>query len=209
MDELENIVEHLNNRPPSILGNDKFHKFAILLPLVKKDGEYHILFEVRSHDMRRQPGEICFPGGRIEPGDRDARSAAIRETSEELGISTEEIVNVSPLDYMVSPFGTMIFPFAGMISKVESIKPNPSEVAEVFTVPVSFFQKSKPDVYDVHFRIEPDVDFPFDMIIGGENYNWQSRKMEEYFYYYEERVIWGLTARILAHFIEIIGEIKD
>ena len=55
-------------------------------------------------------------------------------------------------------------------------------------------------------EIPPTYGAPFDLIIGGENYNWQVRHMEEYFYQYEGRVIWGLTARILSHFLELVRD---
>lgn len=201
--KLEQIWNKGSRRTPSILGHDQFLKFAILLPLVEVDNEVHILFEVRSLTLRRQPGEVCFPGGRIEIGE-DPQEAAIRETSEELGIETSEIINVFPLDYMVSAFGTIIYPFAGTVKSAEKLVPNAAEVGEVFTVPLSFFKKNQPDSYKINYQVEPEDGFPFDLIIGGANYNWQTRKMDEYFYRFHEKVIWGLTARVLTHFIEII-----
>lgn len=157
-------------------------------------------------NLRRQPGEICFPGGRVDPGDTDEKQAAIRETVEELGIKRESITGVQPLDYLISPFGMIIYPFAGFIEDAGAIQPNEAEVGEVFTVPLDFFMAAKPEVYHVHFKPEPEENFPFDWVPGGKNYNWRARGMEEYFYHYEGRIIWGLTARILAHFVAIIQE---
>lgn len=200
---INQITKTLLGRTPTILGNEQFIKFAVLLPLVEVNNEIHILFEVRSLTMRRQPGEVCFPGGRIEIGE-EPQKAAVRETSEELGINESEIVDVFPLDYMVSAFGTIIYPFAGRISDPSKIIPNEAEVGEVFTVPLSFFKKNQPDSYKINFQVEPEDGFPFDLIIGGENYNWQTRKMDEYFYRANGKVIWGLTARVLTHFIELM-----
>ncbi|MBU8880136.1 CoA pyrophosphatase [Bacillus sp. FJAT-29790] len=205
---INDLAKKLTNRSPSILDSEKFSKYAVLLPLVHIKGEIHVLFEVRSFQLRRQPGEICFPGGRIDKSDKDAQHTAVRETSEELGISENSITNISPLDYMISPFGTMIFPYVGFIETTDEIRPNPAEVAEVFTVPLSFFKDIKPKVFQVNFKVEPERDFPFKHIPGGENYNWQARKMEEYFFYYEDKVIWGLTAKILQHFIEITSDLS-
>jgi len=196
------LLDKINKRTPTILGIDQFSQFAILVPLIEKEGELHVLFEVRSADLRRQPGEICFPGGRVEKDDPDEAYTAIRETTEELGIDASAIIATAPLDYMVSPFGTVIHPFVGVINDIP-LKPNASEVGEIFTVPLSYFKEQKPDIHNVTFKVEPGKDFPFHHIIGGEDYEWQARHMEEYFYYYEDRVIWGLTARILAHFLEL------
>jgi coenzyme A diphosphatase NUDT7 len=206
--ELKEILEIIQNRTPSILGSEDFSKYAILLPLIQKEDGTHILFEVRSLKLRRQPGEICFPGGRIDPNDKNEKSAAIRETLEELGLNQNDISEVHPLDFLLSPFGMILYPFVGYIEKEKNIQPNPSEVGEVFTVPLSFFLENEPRIFQVKLQPVPDENFPYDLVVGGENYHWQPRQMDEYFYLYENRVIWGLTAKILSHFIEVLQE-KD
>ena len=202
--EPEKILEKVKGRVPEVLGNRDFSKFAILLPLIEKEDGVHILFEVRSFEMRRQPGEICFPGGRIDRGDEDEEETALRETMEELGIRKEAIGNVFPLDYIVSPFGMIVYSFAGFIDPEADFKPNPPEVDSVFTVPLQFFLDNEPRVYRIDFDIQPEESFPYDLIAGGENYNWRARQVDEFFYLYEDRVIWGLTAKILMHFMELI-----
>lgn len=201
---LENILKKLTNHTPTILGSEKFSKFAIMLPLLQKENEIHVLFEVRSLELRRQPGEICFPGGKIDSQDINEQGAAIRETVEELGISRDAIKNIFPLDYMISPYGMIVYPFVGFITEPNNFKPNPSEVGEIFTVPLSFFVNHPPNIYKINFKAEPEENFPYDLIAGGKNYNWRTRDLEEYFYHYNDKVIWGLTAKILAHFIEMV-----
>ncbi|MGP4059502.1 NUDIX hydrolase [Halobacillus litoralis] len=203
--DAKTIFNKVKKHEPSVLGHEQFRKFAVLLPLIQKDGEPHVLFEVRSHQMRRQPGEVCFPGGKIDPLDPTAQQAAIRETEEELGIERNDLCEVHPLDYLISPFGMIVYSFVGYleVSEEEIIK-NPDEVREVFTVPLSFFMENKPRIHYVHFEAHPEEDFPFELIPGGENYNWRTRQLEEYFYIYEDKVIWGMTARILAHFVEVM-----
>ncbi|RLQ89731.1 CoA pyrophosphatase [Planomicrobium sp. Y74] len=200
----KSLVSKVKDRIPEVLGNKDFSKFAILLPMIEKDGEVHILFEVRSHQMRSQPGDICFPGGRIDKQDDSEKDTAIRETMEELGIERHQISDVFPLDYIVSPFGMIVYSFAGIIDPDVEFRPNPPEVDSLFTVPLSFFLEKDPKVYRVNFDIQPEESFPYDLIAGGENYNWRTRQVDEYFYIYEDKVIWGLTAKILTHFMEII-----
>lgn len=202
----ESIQSKLISHAPSILGSDKFSRYAVMVPLIQKEDGIHVLFEVRSLHLRRQPGEICFPGGRIDPQDIDEKSAAIRETMEELGICRANLSDVYPLDFMISPFGMMIYPFVAIIKSPEKIQPNPGEVGEIFTVPLTYFIEKSPDIYHIHFKVEPEDNFPFDLIVGGENYNWRTRALDEYFYLYEEKVIWGLTAKILSHFIELMKQ---
>ncbi|WP_442599719.1 NUDIX hydrolase [Neobacillus sp. D3-1R] len=201
--DIKKVQSILESHQPKILGSESFSRFAIFLPLIQKENEIHVLFEVRSHQLRRQPGDICFPGGRMDPDDKIEKFTAIRETMEELGLNREDISDVFPLDYLVSPFGMMVFPYAGFI-KQEKFRLNKAEVEEVFTVPLSFFIKNTPRIYRVNFRVEPEEGFPYELLVGGKDYNWRARQMEEYFYLYDNRVIWGLTARILFHFIEII-----
>lgn len=200
----EKILEKIKAHDPAVLGSKDFSKYAILLPLLEREGEIHLVFEVRAHTLRRQPGEICFPGGRIDAGDESPQAAALRETREELGIRSDEMSAVFPLDYMVSPFGMIIYAFAGFINAEAEFKPNPAEVDTLFSVPLSFFLETAPEIYQVNFDIQPEENFPYDLIVGGQDYSWRPRQMEEYFYLYEDKVIWGLTARILSHFMEII-----
>jgi coenzyme A diphosphatase NUDT7 len=202
--DTEKLKSFLQNRKPGILGSESYSNYAVLLPIIEKNNELHVLFEVRSLLLRRQPGEICFPGGRVDASDKDEKYTAIRETFEELGIPKEDIHDVFPLDYMVSPFGTIIYPFVGFIQNPEQITPNPDEVAEIFSVPLTYLQETNPEIYQINFKLEPEEEFPYHHIKGGEKYKWQARQMEEHFYYYGDKVIWGLTARILSHFLELV-----
>lgn len=204
--DIDKLLGKIENRHPSILGQQKTSKYAVLLPLIEKEGEVHVLFEVRSNQLRRQPGEICFPGGRIDSTDQDDKFTAIRETMEELGLEESDIQYVSPLDYFVSPFHNIIYPHVGIIRNPQHINPNQAEVGDVFTVPLSFFKSNPPEVYKIKFKVEPEENFPYCDIVGGEKYKWQVRGMDECFYYYEDRVIWGLTAGILKHFLELLDE---
>lgn len=198
------IHKKVKEHSAGILGNENLSKYAVLLPLIEKDNELHVLFEVRSHKLRRQPGEICFPGGKMDKEDKTDQFTAIRETKEELGIGNEEIMDVFPIDYLVSPFDMIVYPHVGFINGYESIIPNPAEVEEVFTVPLSFFLKTPPKIHYVNVKMVPEENFPFDLIVGGQDYNWRTGKIDEYFYIFEDKVIWGLTAKILAHFVDVI-----
>jgi len=200
----KHIGEKLEQHTPSILDSEKFSKYAVLLPLIEKEDGLHILFEVRSFQLRRQPGEICFPGGKIDAQDENEEAAAIRETMEELGVNRQSISKLFPLDFMITPFDMIVYPFAAFIQDPNKLHPNPSEVEEVFTVPITQLLQMKPEIHFVRFKVEPEDNFPYDLIVGGENYKWRTRGMEEYFYRYADKAIWGMTARILAHFIEII-----
>lgn len=202
--DLEQVFSKINNHKATILG-ENFRIYSILVPLIMKDDEIHVLFEVRSMEMRSQPGEICFPGGRVEKQDLTPMDAAIRETAEELGIETNTVRHVHPLDYIAQSMeGRIIYPFLGFIDS-ESLDPNPSEVKEVFTVPLKHLLKQQPEKHSLQFQVGSNDHFPFHLIPGGREYPFR-REITEYFYFYEDYCIWGLTAKILNHFLSLLDD---
>ena len=82
------------------------------MPLVENDGDTYVLFELRAKHMKTQPGEVCFPGGRIEPGEK-AVDCAVREACEELGIFKEDIEVFCELDSSRNSAGSVIYRFMG------------------------------------------------------------------------------------------------
>lgn len=198
----QHIIQSLQHRIPSVLDTPT-NQYAVLLPLLYIDGVLHILFEVRSKKMNRQPNEVCFPGGRIESSDSSSENAAIRETCEELGINSSNISNVFPLDSIQS--GLTIYPYIGFIY-TSTFTLNLDEVESIFTIPLTHLLSTSPTVHRVELVPQVSDDFPYHLIPNGKDYKWQSRYVDEYFYQYEDKVVWGLTARILHHFIELIKE---
>lgn len=204
--DLGKIILKLSERSPFVLGSENFSTYSVLLPLVYINNEIHLIFEVRAFSLRRQPGEVCFPGGKNDETDKDHMETAMRETYEELGLKEGSISQVVPLDFIVSPYGNIIYPFVGVIDTINDMQVNHKEVDHIFTVPLTFFKQMKPDIHYVNARLEPEPGFPYDSIVGGKDYNWQIKRMEEFFYYFEDKVIWGLTARVVRHFIQVIEE---
>ncbi|USG66982.1 CoA pyrophosphatase [Brevibacillus ruminantium] len=194
----------LGKHRPGIMGEQNFSRFSVLIPLVKgEDGQLSVLFEKRAATMRRQAGEICFPGGRIDPEDASEWDAARRETSEELGLPLERIRYAGTLDTLVTP-AACIYPFVGLLDSLEELHPNPAEVGEVFLVPLATLLATSPDIYLAKMRVEPGPDYPYHLIPGGEGYPWRFGSVSHYFYQLEGRIVWGMTARILTHFIDLL-----
>ena len=110
----EVLREKFLHRIPEVQREDNYLDAAVLVPLVEVAGRTHVLFEVRSKELRRQPGEISFPGGKIDPGE-DAREAAVREAHEELQVPLSSIELLGPLDYILSPTGVRLFPYVGRV----------------------------------------------------------------------------------------------
>lgn len=184
-----------------------FHA-AVLVPLVWEQDQLAVLFEKRSSNLSWQPGEICFPGGRIEKSDENPIFAAVRETTEELGIQAEEIQILGTLQDVISPIGVRLYPSIGLLKDFDSIQANLDEVAEVFTVPLHFLVENPPIIGHMERCTRPLPDFPFELVPGYSE-NWQKRKdYQVLFYQYNQHVIWGLTAQVLHDFLRIYKKIE-
>lgn len=200
-------IQSLSGRQAKILGHEDYFESAVILPLVEKDDKYWILFQKRADNIH-QPGEISFPGGKIEPEDSDPQAAAVRETCEEIGLNPENIKVIAPLDIMVSPLNTIVYPFLGEIINSDLIQANPDEVAELFYVPLEFFLNCDPLYKPIALSMSAPDDFPFDMIPQGKAYPFLKGIWPQFFYVWEDRVIWGLTARILTHFLRLLKSVR-
>ena len=202
---LDKLQNQLNQNKSQFIGEETAFRAAVLIPLVVVDGEWHILFEVRSFTMRKQPGDISFPGGRIDVTDSSPLAAAVRETSEELGIDPKIINVVGKLSPYITSSTFVTYPFIATIDTDQILHAyNKDEVEEVFTIPIKWLLNYEPYMHKVSVELVPSPDFPFGKIVNGAQYQWRTQTMEEWFFDYEKYTIWGLTARILKHFIEII-----
>ena len=180
-------------------------KYAVLCPFLEKPDGVHLLFEVRAANLRRQPGEICFPGGRMEPGETP-EVCALRETEEELSVAPETVELWGRTDFMTSARGGWMQPVAGLIRPegLEGLRPSPSEVAEIFTVPLEFFRKETPELYHYDLRAEPEAGFPHAEVGYPEGYAFRGGQVLVPIWRWEDRVIWGLTARVIRNLLEIL-----
>lgn len=195
------IEDKLRQREARIDRYDNLWDAAVLLPLVETDEGIAILFEVRSSRISRQPGDICFPGGKKESFDSSFEETAVRETAEELGIDKEKIKIIGALDYLVTHMGPIIHPYVGVIEDWQDLNYNHDEVEEVFTVPLKFFMTNEPRTANMLLANRAQDDFPFDLLPRHPK-EWQRRKnYKVYFYQYGKYVIWGLTARMLYGFL--------
>lgn len=159
---------------------------AVLLPLFPKEGELHVLFTKRTPHLTHHSGEISFPGGVCEPGDRDYADTALREAWEEVGITPEDVELLGELDDCHSIHNYLVTPVVGVFPGEYRLTVNDAEIERLIEVPLSHF--AKPGVF------------------RAEEWLKDGRPRLVYFYRYQEDEIWGLTARILKQFLDVLYE---
>ncbi|MGI6550726.1 MAG: NUDIX hydrolase [Syntrophomonadales bacterium] len=200
---MENI-KALRGRKAKVLGHEDCFQCAVIVPLIEQNGETCVILEERTSWLTKNPGEISFPGGRIEPGDGGELEAGIRETCEELGLHREDLKYVAPLDILLTPFNLLVYPFVCEVRKDAVIRPNLSEVNSVLYVPLTHLLENEPIASEVAVRLVPPPDYPYDLIPRGKDYPWREGSYAQFFYPWQDHVIWGLTARILYHFLSLL-----
>ena len=112
---------------------------AVLVPLVNRSAGVTVLFTQRTAHLTDHGGQISFPGGRVDPGDRCAEDTALRETEEEIGLPRTKVELLGNLPVYLIPTGYKVTPVVGWIEPPFTLRPDPNEVAEVFEVPLDFF----------------------------------------------------------------------
>jgi 8-oxo-dGTP pyrophosphatase MutT (NUDIX family) len=152
---------------------------AAVLIAVTRETEPQLLLTRRNADLRRHPGQIALPGGRIDPEDADAVAAALREAEEEVALSRNIVETLGILDAYETGTGYAITPVVGLVPPGLAFTPQASEVAEVFHVP--FAHVIDPANHEVR---------------SGE---WQGRERRFYVIRHGNREIWGATAGILVN----------
>ncbi|MCX8579771.1 MULTISPECIES: NUDIX hydrolase [unclassified Gilliamella] len=181
------------------------NKAAVLLPIINDGKQPQLLFQVRSNKLKWQPGDICFPGGRVELTDLDPEYTAKRETFEELGIPMSQMTILGKMPKFIATLGLVIYPFVAKIDSLDNLQLNRDEVEQIFTVPIDWFIENPPQQAVMLIGHKPSDNFPFHLLPNIRS-DWQKRSEHNILYYsYNNRIIWGLTAQILSNFINTIS----
>ena len=158
---------------------------AVLVPLVNRPAGLTVLLTERSRDLPDHPGQISFPGGRIDPGDESAVAAALREAREEVGLPSTAVTILGELSGYETVTGYSVRPIVGWVEPPVEFVPDPREVAKVFEVPLSF-------------------------VLDPANHLRESRRHDGVLrsYYvlpYPGHRIWGATAEILVELAGVLA----
>ena len=163
---------------------------AVLIPLLCKDGELHVLLTERTQEVRSHKGQVCFPGGSVHPEDKTLLATALREAWEETGLEPSDVDVLGEIDdNVVGSTGYIITPFVGFVPYPYDFSANAFETQEIFFVPLS-------------------------VLMDTTRFFEQERVIGQYYYHgpvcdYDGHVIWGATARILKHLTGLLGNHGD
>lgn len=150
---------------------------AVLMPLVERSGGINLLLTKRSSHLKHHPGQIAFPGGKVDETDASPAAAALREAHEEIALSPEHATLLGQMPHHKTVTAFEVHPFVARIDPRFDPVPEPGEVAEVFEVPLAH------------------VTNPANYLVEGRR--WRGHKRHYYVVPYGPYYIWGATARML------------
>jgi len=177
---------HLNINKKNInLDSNSYKIAAVLFPLIEKNNELKVILTTRSKDLPSHPGQVCFPGGKLEKADKNIIECAKRESFEEVGIKSDQINLLGQLDDCITGTNFKVTPVIGLIDSNYIPVLQEKEVADIFEVPLDYFiEKNNQKIEYANYKNKS---------YSYYQYNWKNKK------------IWGSTARIIVNFCEIMN----
>jgi 8-oxo-dGTP pyrophosphatase MutT (NUDIX family) len=157
---------------------------AVLLLVVNHPGDPTVVFTQRTAHLADHAGQISFPGGRVEEGDRTPEHTALREAEEEVGIPGDRVEILGRLPEYHTGTGYRVTPIVGWAEPPLTYRPDPHEVADIFEVPLAFLLDAGNHRYESAF--------------------FKGRMRKYWAVPYGERFIWGATAGMLVAFHRIL-----
>lgn len=179
----ERLRALLRDRSRQVCADGGLRCAAVLVPLLVKDDEWHVLVTQRTNEVEHHKGQISFPGGACDKEDADILATALRETYEEIGVPPQAVEVLGVLDDMWTSSRFAITPVVGVLPYPYPYRLSPGEVEAIVEVPLSFLHDAS------HLRTEK-VDF-------------EGKPVELLFWDYGSYTIWGATARILKGFLDL------
>ncbi len=159
------------------LKNRVLRPASVLIPLITRNSGVQVILTRRSGNLLHHPGQVAFPGGKVDAGDASAKDAALREAEEEIGLPRRNVEIIGAIAHHETISNFSVVPFLGRVIKDFTPIPEPGEVAEVFEVPLWFLLN--PENYQTQSR------------------DWMGQKGSYLAIPYGPHFIWGATARML------------
>lgn len=177
--DLISMLEPLREYEPNKLSTTELCSSAVLIPILADPSGHRLLFTKRSENLRNHPGQISFPGGRVDPGERPWL-AALREAEEEIGLPTDLVRPFGRIDDVYSPRGFHIRCFVAVVQPFEP-RLNPAEVDALVEV-------------DVRELFDPAV---------HEIKPWKNRRQVHYFNF-RNGLVWGVTGHMVHRLRQVL-----
>lgn len=183
----EKISKALSARSPQTIAGNGHKPAAVLIPIQERqDGDYLVLTKRADH-LRTHKGQIAFPGGRVDAHDADVVETALRESREEIGIDPARVRILGRLDEFTAGYGLVVTPVVGVIPAHCEFRLDPAETTAVASVPISTLLE--PPNFTMNGYLSP----------GGH---------PSYHFYVNGWDVWGVTARIIVQFLELVYDFK-
>ncbi|KAA3649426.1 MAG: CoA pyrophosphatase [Proteobacteria bacterium] len=175
---------------PAVMRDDaapeRLRPAAVLVPLIDRSDGLTVLLTRRTDHLHHHPGQVSFPGGRVEAGDRSPEMTALRETHEEIGLHPERVELLGSLADYHTGTGFRVTPVVGLVQPPFELTPDTFEVAEIFEVPLGFL-------------IDPANRRQERLLIDGRERTYYAMPWQHYH-------IWGATAGMLVMLSRFLGE---
>jgi 8-oxo-dGTP pyrophosphatase MutT (NUDIX family) len=158
---------------------------AVLLPLIKLKGQWHLVYTLRSVRLHEHSGQVSFPGGSWDPTDTSLTETALREAWEEIGLNPAAVRVLGCMAKVAMITRFMVTPVVGIVNWPTALTVNPDEVDRVFSIPLDWLADPTNQEFRVHTHGGIDFDVP-------------------YFKPYDGEIIWGATAGMTLDFLRLI-----
>lgn len=161
---------------------------AVLLPLMRFDDQWHVLFTRRTDRVESHKGQVSFPGGACDEGETTPEQTALREAEEEIGVNPADVQVIGRLSRLITISNFRVSPIVGVIPFPYAFKIAGVEVARVFTIPLLWLA-NRSNYWE----------FPF----GNSD-----RSLIAY-HPYDGELLWGATARMTVTFLKTLGFLRE
>lgn len=165
---------------------ERLRPAAVLVPVVDRNEGLTVLLTRRTDHLHHHPGQVSFPGGRVEAGDRSPEMTALRETHEEIGLHPERVELLGNLSDYHTGTGFRVTPVVGLVVPPFELTPDSFEVAEIFEVPLAFL-------------VDPANRRRERIVIDGRERTFYAMPWQHYH-------IWGATAGMLVMLSRFLGQ---
>lgn len=157
---------------------------AALVPLLRQDGEWHLLFTRRSDSVENHKGQVSFPGGACDGGEITPEETALREAQEEIGIEPRQVRVLGRLNSMLTITSFMVTPVVGVIPWPTVFKPEAAEVARIFTMPLNWLAERSNR---------------WEFVVPGRGHS------VIVYHPFDGEILWGATARMTVDLLELLA----